>query len=442
VLERRDFFDPASWESVAVPDEAGALLARDRDSLSLAELCRMNGLLLRAAFPEAMLPVEEWGNGASLKMLRHLRAAGLDRMRLCLAGWEGVEKHPEVARVADGMGYLFGTYDSFHSIHDPKLEGTDASWTTAQFDQELYESGGIQREDGTKRGGFKQRGYLLSPHAARPYVERRVRRNMDRVPYNHYFIDCDAYGQVFDDYSPLHPSTQEQDAAARLDRMAWIRDTFDVVIGSEGGCSYFAPVIHMAEGMLTPVIGWGDPDMKNRDSQYYVGGYYPPDGPRIFIQAAPLKEEYVYLHYDPRFRLPLNEIVFHDSFVSTHHWGSASLKFSNIRDTVALTEMLYQCPPLYHLNLDEFKTHRDWIVGHYAFFSPIHREVGFAPLTDFAWLTPDRLVQRIVFDDRIELIANFGEKLFEQDGMAVPARSVRARWRETGRTQVFTPGGD
>jgi hypothetical protein len=440
LLERRDFYDAASWQGVMIPEEGRALLARDREELSTEELCRMNALLLRAAYPKAIRPVEDWGNGVSLKTLRALKEAGLQRMRLCLARWEGVEKRPEVAQAANEMGYLFGTYDSFHSIHDPQLKGTDASWPTAQFDDELYRTGGIERKDGKKRGGFKQVGYLLSPHAARPYVEKRVRRNMDKVAYNHYFVDCDAYGQVFDDYASLHRSTQEQDAAARLDRMAWIRDTFGVVIGSEGGCSYFAPVIHVAEGMFTPVIGWGDPDMKDRDSAYFLGGYYPPDGPRNFVQPVPLKEEYACLHYDPRFLLPLNETVFHDSFVSTHHWGSSSLKFTNVRETAALTEMLYQCPPLYHLNLDEFKKHRDRIVQHYEFFSPIHREVGFAAMTGFAWLTSDRLIQRTVFDDRIELTANFRTRDFDREGMFIPARSVVARWLGSGKTRLFSPG--
>lgn len=211
------------------------------------------------------------------------------------------------------------------------------------------------------------------------------------------------------------------------------------MIGSEGGCSYFAPGIHVAEGMLTPVIGWGDADMKNRDSEYYVGGYYPPNGPRNFVQPVPLKEEYVRQHYDPRFLLPLNEVVFHDSFVSTHHWGSSSLKFTNVSETAALTEMLYQCPPLYHLNLDEFEKHHNRIMKHDAFFSPVHREIGFAAMTDFTWLTPDRLVQRTCFGDHVELIANFGTALFEADGLSVPARTVVARSLASGKLQIFTP---
>ena len=51
-----------------------------------------------------------------------------------------------------------------------------------------------------------------------------------------------------------------------------------------------------------------------------------------------MKEKYEYFNYDPRFRLPLYETVFHDSVVATHHWNNASLKFVNVADIVALTE--------------------------------------------------------------------------------------------------------
>lgn len=441
VLTKPEFYEAAAWKGIELPAETQRLLDETRSGLNRPDLCRMNGLLLRAAFPDVFLPVDDWGDGVSMKMLRALQSGGLDRVRICLAGWEGIELRPAVARAADEMGYLFGTYDSFHSIHDPSLAGTDQTWTTAQFDQELYETGAIVNRDGTKRAGFKQRGYLLSPKAARPWVERRVRRNMRNVPYSFYFIDCDAFGQVFDDYSPLHPSSAAQDAAERVSRMSWIRDTFGVVIGSEGGSSFAAPAVHTVEGMLTPVIGWGDPEMADRKSEYYLGTYYPPDGPRVFVQSVPLKDEYVYLHYNPRFRLPLNEIVFHDSVASTHHWGAGSLKFANVRDTTALTELLYQCPPLYHLNLDDWRKARDTIERHYAFFSPVHRELAFAAMTDFAWLTPDRLVQQTTFDDRVRILANFSEAPFDRDEWHVPPRSIAVRGLPALPHSTFTPGG-
>lgn len=333
-----------------------------------------------------------WGDGVSIKMLDRLRDNGLDKMRFCVSGWEAVEKRPEVAKQADAMGYLFGTYDSYHSVHDPAIRGTDQTWPTAQFDKELFEKGPIVRKDGTKWWVFKKVGCKLSPIAARPYVEKRVSEKMNRVPYSYYFVDCDATGEVYNDYSPLHPTGQADDVKARVDRLAWISETFRVVIGSEGGNSYAAGVLHVAEGIFGPLFGWGDPDLKDRDSKYYLGGYYPPEGPRIFVQQVPMKEEYQYFYYDPRFRLPLYEIVFHDSVVTTHHWQNGSLKFDNVVDTVALTELLYMVPPMYHMNLDEFEKHRETMKKHYAFFSPLHREVGFSQMTDFHWLSSDRLL--------------------------------------------------
>jgi hypothetical protein len=296
---------------------------------------------------------------------------------------------------------------------------------------------------------------------------------MDGLPerFNSWFIDCDAYGELFDDYSPLHPATQQDDMNARLARMAWIRDSYRLVIGSEGGMAYAAPVIHFAHGMMTPSIGWGDPDLRtDRSSPYFLGRAWPPDAPEAHVKQVPLKPLYRKPYYDPRFRLPLYQTVFHDSVVATHHWGSASLKFSDQVDTVELLELLYNVPPLYHMNLDEFEKHKSLIKAHYSFFSPLHRELGMLPMTDFAWLTPDRMVQRTVFGDRpggsaagsaqrrgsiaaegspasggqafgLEMVANFSDKGFEYRETVIPGRSILARWIETGDSRVYTPVG-
>ena len=321
--------------------------------------------------------------------------------------------------------------------HSPAFR--DQPWTPMHIKD--GEKGPIVRGDGKKRGGFKGAGYKLSPIAARPYVEKRVRDNMSKVPYNYYFVDCDAYGEVYDDYSPFHRASQADDVQARMARLAWIRDTFGVVIGSEGGSSYAAGVIHVAEGMFGPVFGWGDPDLKNKDSDYYLGQYYPPDGPMVFVKQVPMKERYKYFYYDPKFRLPLYEVVFHDSVVTTHQWANGSLKYSNMLDTVALTEMLYMVPPLYHMNLDEFDKHQEIMKSHYAFFSPLHWEVGFAQMTDFNWLSSDRKLQRAVFADRVELVANFSQEVRRYQGINIPGRSVSARWKESGAIHLIERSG-
>lgn len=108
-------------------------------------------------------------------------------------------------------------------------------------------------------------------------------------------------------------------------------------------------------------------------------------------------------------------------------------------DTVELLELLYNVPPLYHINLEEFKKHRERMKAHYGFFSPLHREIGLLPMTDFAWLTPDRMVQRTVFGDRVEMVANFGMNDFDYQGRLIPKRSILAKRRDTGETHIHTP---
>ncbi len=424
LLERRDFYDAAAWGGIELPAEATDLLGRGPATLDAGQLCRLNCLLLHAAFPDLLAAVDGWGDGCSLAMVEQLAAGGLDRLWLGSPSWRGLRDRPDLVARAVGLGYLIGPYDSFNAIHKPDQA---ESWETAQFGGELYESGAIIMPDGSPRKGFQKKGHMLSPLASRAAVEQRVTALMRELRCNSWFIDCDAAGELYDDYSPQHPATQLDDMSARLSRMAWIRDTFKAVIGSEGGAAYAAGTIHFAHGMMTPVIGWGDPALTQRGSPFYLGSYYPPDAPAVFFAQVAMKEEHRRIYADPRFRLPLYETVFHDALVATHQWGYGSLKFADPGRTRELLELLYGVPPLYHLNRDEWAKRRALITAHYAFFSPLHRHAGLLPMSDFQWLSDDHLVQRTAFGDDLDLIANFRAEPFTYDGVLVPGHSIAAR---------------
>ena len=436
-LEKKDFYNPSLWTEIPLTSEVEKLISRDVSTLSLTEVYRRNCLLLYAVFSDVLRHPDEWGDGFSVKLLEQFAENRLDRLWLGVDSWQDGFRHPAAVAKAKELGYLIGPYDSYHSIHHPDEQDT---WETAQFDLSLYETGAIVNADGTKSRGFKKKGYHLSPLVAQPYVEGRVNGIVAQMPsdFNTWFIDCDAYGELYDDYSISHPATQLDDMNARLARIAWIRDTHNMVVGSEGGAAYSASVLHFAHGMMRPVIGWSDSDMKTKTSPYYIGGYWPPEAPAIHIKQVPLKSRYLHLYFAPRFRLPLYQIVFHDSIVTTSHWGSGSLKFKNAIGTFALLELLYNVPPLYHLNMAEFSKHKAWIKRHYAFFSPLHRRIGGQTMTKFEWLSDDRQVQRTEFGDVVEIFANFGADAFEYRGMIIPGKSVVAIWIGTGKVEVFS----
>jgi len=49
------------------------------------------------------------------------------------------------------------------------------------------------------------------------------------------------------------------------------------------------------------------------------------------------------------------------------------------------------------------------------------------------------MVQRTVFGDEVEMVANFTDKPFEDARAAIPPRSILARWLGSGATAVYTP---
>ncbi|EEF60681.1 glycoside hydrolase [Pedosphaera parvula] len=436
MLLKRDFYDEPSWRSATLDNSASELLKRERSTLTAAELTHLNCSLLVTAFPDIVAKPETWGSGLSPKMIQQLSAAGLDRLWLGAAAWDAFVNRPETVAAAKKAGYLIGTYDSYHSMHSPKEKDT---WETAQFDDAIYQTGAIVNADGTKRHGFKKKGYLLSPAAARPYVEKRVTQLMDSFHANSWFMDCDGFGEFFDDYSPAHPATQQSDMQNRIARLAWIRDTFGAVIGTEGCSAGIAPTVHFAHGIMTPVIGWGDPDLTNKKSDYYLGAYYPPDEPQVFFKPVPTKEQYRYLYFDPRFRLPLFQTVFHDSVIATHHWSFPSLKTQDNAKTVELLELLYNVPPLYHLNLSEFEKRKTTIKHHYDFFSPLHRQIALLPMTDFKWLTPDQTIQETTFGNDLTITANFSDHDCTVDNQTLPKQTIAVHSRSTGKIQTYTP---
>lgn len=392
------------------------------ENLSSTDIVRDNSALLYARYGEYLNPPETWGGAISTRMIDTVTDAGFDRFRFQIDGVEQVDDRPEVAVYADEAGYLFGTYDSYHSIHDPVHAGTDFSWETAQFDRYAYENGGVQRSDGSLIRGFLRRGHRFSPIFARPYYEERIRRNFAAVPFTYYFIDCDAYGEYSDDYTRGRVVSQREDAEERVDRIRWLVETQSIPVGSEGGFYLFTPVLSIVEGLIYPVIAWGDEDMRDPDSDFFLGRHWPPHEPTIHFAQVPLKEEYYHLYIDPRFKLPLYEAVFHDSVVAIPRDGGTR-KFTNAQGSLELCHLLYQTPPLYHLSLQSGEEILAEAFPLYAIFRESHEYSIDHALTEFAYLTADRMVQRSIFGE-LEIIANFRDTHVTVEELTIPAMSA------------------
>jgi Glycosyl hydrolases related to GH101 family, GH129 len=139
--------------------------------------------------------------------------------------------------------------------------------------------------------------------------------------------------------------------------------------------------------------------------------------------------------FDPRYRLPLFETVFHDSVISLDFVGVPLMKFTNLVQTRSLLLLLYNVPSLWSLDQKAVADYGARIKAMNGFFAPIHRRIGDKPLTRFEWLTPDRMVQQTEFANEIVMTANFSDRIFN----GIPPRCIEARRLKEGNKNLYCP---
>ena len=205
-LRQEEFYDAAVFpRSNAAIKELTA-----KSQLNAAELLELNKQALYENLPGVLSPVEEWYAYDSSDIITEMKAAGIENAWIGLNSWEQGYQ-PQLVDTAVESGYLVGPYDSYHSIHEPGKE----QWSTAAFpDDSLYEDATVMNKTGEKISGFQNVGRKLNPTLAMPSVKRRVEEILSTgVQFNSWFVDCDATGEVYDDYSPAHPTTKQEDVA-------------------------------------------------------------------------------------------------------------------------------------------------------------------------------------------------------------------------------------
>lgn len=422
-LQLKEFYNPEIFTETT--EETQRLVDKGIENLNPVELIELNKRLLKSALGDIVDPTEKWADAITVDVLKDMKDSGLDNMWIGLDDWQEGFIKPELVKEAEEMGYLMGTYDSYHSIHEPGKE----KWETAKFtDTSLFEQATVTNKDGNKIEGFQGVGRKLNPTLALPSVKERVTSILNTgVAFNSWFLDTDGTGEIFDDYSPEHVTTEEEDIQARIERMEYLQKEWGMVVGTEGGNDFANKTVAFAHGIETPAFSWMDADMaKNKESEYYVGRYYSSTGgvPELFSKQIPVKEKYKKLFLDSTYTLPLYKLVYNDSVITTHWWGWGTLKFEDEIANRMLYEVLYNVPPLYHIDKFEWEKHKKTIVNHSQIWSNFSKKAITEEMTDFKILSDDRLVQMTEYGKLLRVVANFSEDEFNFQGEIIPGKSL------------------
>lgn len=423
VLQLRDFYNPEIFTEL--DDESKKTIDEGIGNLNPLELINLNKKLLESALKDYVDPSERWADANSVDIIRAIKRSGMNNLWIGLDDWQEGYRKPELVEEANKQGYLIGTYDSYHSIHSFGEE----KWITAKFeDSSLFENATVTAKNGEKIEGFQGVGRKLNPTLALPSVKQRVSSILDTgLKFNSWFLDTDGTGEVFDDYTPEHLTTEEEDLDARIERMTYLQENYNMVIGTEGGNDFANTSIAFAHGIETPSFSWMDKDMsKNKDSDYYVGRYYSSTGgvPEVFSKQISIKDEYKSIFLDEKYSIPLYKLVYNDSVITTYWWGWGTLKIKDeIKDRM-LYEILYNVPPLYHIDKQEWRAHSREIVRHSTLWAEFSKKAIKEEMSDYKILSEDRQLQMTKYGEQLTVIANFSLEERNYNNEKIPAKSV------------------
>ena len=375
-----------------------------------------------------------WGNGRSIDTIKAIKNLGIDN------AWLGYDQDPRldnnlvtsnIIKKAKDLGYLIGPYDSFHTMQDPRK----ADSMNTIFDN-LYPDACIINHDGKMNVGFGGKGCHISSEALilQKPKNKTIYNRIDKfieTGINSYFLDCDATGELFDDYSDLHPMTQEKDRLNRIERMNYISSEKKLVLGSETASAWAVPFIAFAHGNFSVhnAIHW-----ELIQSKKY-GNWWPQERPNFFFKQIQVPDEYIKAKYDPRYRIPLFQAVFHDCIITTDRWELSHMKIANAVNERELLELLYGVPSIWALDLKDINKYKVKLKKINKFFSPLHKAIATEELKNFVWLDKERKIQQTTFGNKVRITANFSDIMFNE----INPKTIELIWLYNNHKEYYTP---
>lgn len=378
-----------------------------------------------------------WGDGKALSMLDQLEQCGIKHALINYERSPSSVKMPfniekNYINSAESRGYLIGPSVRFDSAQDSKNSLSISSVLLNHLRPEAC----IRNFNGTILTGFENQGCYLSSEALRLREprEKNIEKQIDNVLEkggNAIYLSSDAAYPLYNDYSRHHPMTRDQDLNNRLERMRFICSDEKVVLGSETGLSWANSIIAYNNGafLTFPEIFW----FVSQDKKHFGAWRSQDNTPTILFQIYNASSEFLRAVYNPRYRLPLYEAVFHDAVISTDRLELNELKIPAARKVKMLLQSLYNVPPIWALNEETLQKNKKYFMDYYNFFSPLHQMAGIEPLTLFEWLTEDHLVQQTQFGNRLTLTANFSDRIYEN----IEPYCIRSEWKEDGSGSLF-----
>lgn len=329
------------------------------------------------------------------------------------------EQDPDLIQYAVDKEFLAGRYDIDTDVWDPKeipSHLTHIRTDAYPKDVVVKENGGMQKNWTRYLNGRPVEGYTVCSSAFWKYGEPRIGNDLIRNNYNARFFDTILSLALLECYSTKHPLTRYEDMILKKSYLEAVREKFGLIMGSEDIRDYAVNQLDYNEGVLTIVAApnaaysWLDP-------------------------VSELGEEYEKYNMDATRRIPLFQLVYHNSLASTWYTGDSVSKVPAYWQKKDLFTVLYGCMPLI---MPQSRAY--WDENEAAFLSSIHLAgsfyecVGDERLVTHQFISRDKLVQRTLFSNGWEVIGNFSDQNISHKNFIIPPNGFYAT---DGRYEIY-----
>lgn len=337
------------------------------------------------------------------QMAEELQNAGIRRFI-----WSAGRGAAETKRIAAMKGVLVGRYDIYQDLYRPEViekmraksrggkdpsqwKGPnheawpdDAAWSGTTPDT-WVRGWGCPAE-----GGGRIACGVMCDLKAPKYFRKNVDKDLETLTYTSRFIDTTTAVPLRECRNPAHPMTRTQSREARLELLKVCSCEYRFVTGSEVGADWSVPYCDYFEGMMSPCafrIPNAGTDVEDECHEY-----------------PPAVKEW---GLNPKYRIPLFDLVFRDCASSFWFWGDYNNKMPDLWDIRDRFNVLYGQMPMFIIDKPRWEKYRDRFIKSYQDCLNVAREAGYAEMTNHEILSDDRMIQRTTFANGASVTVDF-----------------------------------
>ena len=320
-----------------------------------------------------------------------LRQAGLDRVL-----WSQAASISGVQAVRS-LGFLAGRYENFQDTYAPE---TALQW----MNTEGWPAQLVLTEAGQSLRGWAAKDGQRIIYAGVRNSEEALRNVRDWLlqqprPYDAIFFDTTTASGPVEDWSHEHPLTRTRDLSFKTRQLEAASLEHRLITGSESGHDGDAlNAVHYFEGMLSPWPGRFD------DAGYDLVTRKPASQGMLDFNLAPAQ------------RIPLFELVYHDSVVNYPYWGDASNRLPEHWRFRDLLSCLYGQPEIWVMDGKLWDEQRAQAAKSYATWSPVVRHLFGQKMLGWKAVDAEAQVQETRWQDGSTVRVDFAQGTLSLEG--------------------------